>query len=235
MKLIRKTLVGLAAVTALVLSACGGGDLPGSAGAEPRDSEAERPHGSSSFAGINALVNFGKAGVVGTVVKVSDPKPLTTMTLYDSYVDVTVAVEEVLFDSPGLRLQPGAEITVHSAGSGRPEGEQEHTASGTPFYKNQSDGPFKAGERALLILAPDSDNLFPPSGTGPQVEVVQDYQGHWTLTEEGVAVSVEERRNADAARLKAKIRAERARGADPSRDRCTVSDPFGDEKPGCRS
>lgn len=229
-----RRLLVVMAVVALLGTGCSDKGEGESSPVTATDAGSKKADGTNSWIGINTLANYGDAAIVGTVAAVSPPKPLSGSMLYREYIDVTVAIESVLFDSPALPLKPNSIVTVHSFGNGRPEGEVESTASGTPIHANQLDGAWAMGDKVLLVLG-DDGGVFPHEGPTPDAAVVNGYQGHWTITAAGEAVSADPNRKADVARLRARLVAERAHGRDAARDRCTEGDPFGDEKPACQN
>lgn len=167
-----------------------------------------------------AFVKWSDAAVTGRVTAItpsrwntpnaeadfapSEPdKPMAWM-----YRDVSLVVDEVVYESPKLPARRGQTITVRLMGDGTENGEEVHGA-GPVKHLNALSGPVAVGDRVLWVMTA-TDFKFTDNRGEPAVRLTTDYFGAWRIGTSLVAESLEARRTVPLAALVAKLRAERA-------------------------
>lgn len=170
--------------------------------------------------GINALVSFSHAGIVGEVTSVgasrwnsTDGKewegnldPMGRVISAIPFRNITVRVDRVLFDSDRLRVKPSDELVIR-AHLGYP-----------------GSGTFEHGSTVLVLLA-RSGMPFEDGHADEAIEVFGAFDGSWRRQGDE-ARSTHPGRNAPFDALVSRILEERHVGRNPDRDPGTETNPL---------
>jgi hypothetical protein len=167
-----------------------------------------------------AFVKWSDAAVTGRVATITparwstpngeaDPsppgldKPMAWL-----YQDVSLVVDEVVYDSPKIPARPGQTITIRLLGDGTETGTE---VGGAPPVKhlNAISGPVAVGDRVLWVLT-ETEFRFTDNRAERVVRLRTDFYGAWRIGTSLVAESLEQRRSAPLPLLVARLRAERA-------------------------
>jgi hypothetical protein len=124
------------------------------------------------------------------------------------YQDVSLVVDEVVYDSPKVPARPGQTITVRLNGDGTDSGDE--VGGAAPVRRvNALSGPVAVGDRVLWVLV-RGDFTFTDNRAEQTVMLNTDFYGAWRIGTSLVAENLEIRRSVPLAALIAKLRAERA-------------------------
>jgi hypothetical protein len=214
----------LVTTSSIVLAGCGSdgsADAPATSSLPPTcdAADATRKGAQLEFAvaGINMVVSASHAGIVGTITRAtgvrwnsddgSEWNGTNEVSPYPLRV-ATVAVEQVLFDSPTLTVDPGQQIDVAF------DVYQGESIGGIPAEVPPRDafgGCPRTGERILALLRDDpvvfGTDATPKALIGP----TNGYLGIWRFQDDQ-AVSADPARTVDVDRLIARVDAEHRRG-----------------------
>ncbi|HZQ27135.1 MAG TPA: hypothetical protein VFA94_05495 [Acidimicrobiales bacterium] len=190
--------------------------------------------------GINALANSSDLAVVATVTDAGALYRTTYPSLDGKYTvpklmqDVTLHVDQILFDAP-TATAPTGDPTAWSgpmAHTGQSlaiaveqQGDSVTTPSGYTVQADQLSGPFVNGQQVFLLLRRFLRFPGPNGATRTAVTINTGWQGHW-LVQGPLAVNIDAGRNAPLVALQKRVLDERSAGRHPERDAGTEENPI---------